>query len=89
MDSPSTHAEDKQLIAERRRKLAGSRAKAGVTYPNDFKLAHRALPRTQRHGDIDKRGLAPHAVGVSVAGRMVLKCVIRNVIRFPTLRREA
>ena len=76
MDTPATHADDNQLIAERRTKLAALRAKGGVTFPNDFKPQHRALPLAQSYGSIENEVLEPQAVEVSVAGRMVLKRVM-------------
>ncbi|MFY8018148.1 MAG: OB-fold nucleic acid binding domain-containing protein, partial [Inhella sp.] len=76
MDTPATHADDNQLIAERRTKLAALRAKGGVTFPNDFKPQHRALPLAQSYGNIENEVLEPQAVEVSVAGRMVLKRVM-------------
>lgn len=77
MDSPATHADDNQLIAERRAKLAALREKArstgGVTFPNDFKPQHRALPLAQQYGQLLNEELEGLAVEVSIAGRMMLK----------------
>ena len=78
MDTPQTtpHADDNQLIAERRAKLAALRAEVKVPFPNDFKPAHRALALAQQYGQLDNEALEPQAVEVSVAGRMMLKRVM-------------
>ncbi len=68
--------DENQLITERREKLAALRAKTAVPFPNDFKPQHRALPLTQRYGDLDNETLEPQAVSVSVAGRLMLKRVM-------------
>ncbi|MCV2364666.1 lysine--tRNA ligase [Paucibacter sp. DJ1R-11] len=68
--------DENQLITERREKLAALRAKTAVPFPNDFKPQHRALPLTQRYGDLDNETLEPQAVAVSVAGRLMLKRVM-------------
>ena len=68
--------DENQLITERREKLAALRAKTAVPFPNDFKPQHRALPLTQRYGDLDNETLEPQAVSVSVAARLMLKRVM-------------
>ncbi|MBB5204505.1 lysyl-tRNA synthetase class 2 [Inhella inkyongensis] len=70
------HADENQLIAERRAKLAERRQRGGVVFPNDFKPEHRALPLGQRYGEIPNEELEPQAIEVSVAGRIMLKRVM-------------
>lgn len=69
-------ADDNQLIAERRDKLAALRAANPVPFPNDFKPQHRAAPLHAQYGETDNEALEPQAVKVSVAGRMMLKRVM-------------
>ena len=69
-------ADDNQLIAERREKLAALRAATAVPFPNDFKPQHRAAPLQAQYGDVPNEELEPQAVKVSVAGRMMLKRVM-------------
>ena len=76
MDSTAPHADDNQLIAERRAKLAERRKQGGVVFPNDFKPEHRALPLAQQYGELPNEELEPQGVTVSVAGRMMLKRVM-------------
>jgi lysyl-tRNA synthetase class 2 len=76
MDSTAPHADDNQLIAERRAKLAERRQQGGVVFPNDFKPEHRALPLAQQYGELPNEELEPQGVTVSVAGRMMLKRVM-------------
>ncbi len=67
-------ADDHQVFAERRAKLARLR-EAGVAFPNDFHPAHRAGPLLQHHGFKSREDLEREPVKVSLAGRMVLKRV--------------
>ena len=76
MDSTAPHADDNQLIAERRANLAERRKQGGVVFPNDFKPEHRALPLAQQYGELPNEELEPQGVTVSVAGRMMLKRVM-------------
>ena len=69
-------ADDNQLIAERREKLAAIRAATAVPFPNDFKPQHRAAALHAQYGDTDNEALEPQAIRVSVAGRMMLKRVM-------------
>ena len=77
MEPHAPHADENQLIAERRAKLADRREKAkqsgGVVFPNDFKPQHRALPLAQTYGDVANEELEPQAIEVSVGGRIMLK----------------
>jgi len=68
--------DENQLITERREKLAAIRAKTAVPFPNDFKPQHRALPLSQRYGELSNEDLEPQAVAISVAGRLMLKRVM-------------
>ncbi|MCV2368276.1 lysine--tRNA ligase [Roseateles oligotrophus] len=68
--------DENQLITERREKLAALRAVNPVPFPNDFKPQHRALPLSQRYGNLENEELEPQAVAVSVAGRLMLKRVM-------------
>jgi len=77
-------ADENQLIAERREKLAAIRS-AGVAFPNDFKPAHHAADLHHRHGQVPNDELEPQAVKVSVAGRMMLKRVMGKAC-FATLQ---
>ncbi|MCB1995903.1 MAG: lysine--tRNA ligase, partial [Rhodoferax sp.] len=77
-------ADDNQLIAERRQKLAAIRAQ-GVAFPNDFKPAHHAADLHHRHGQVPNEELEPQAVKVAVAGRMMLKRVMGKAC-FATLQ---
>jgi lysyl-tRNA synthetase class 2 len=82
-------ADENQLIAERRDKLAALRAKAKAAgtaaFPNDFKPRHRAAELHQRYGQIPNDELEPQAVEVAVAGRMMLKRVMGKAC-FATLQ---
>jgi lysyl-tRNA synthetase class 2 len=73
-------AEENQLIAERREKLAAIRAQAtasgAAAFPNDFKPKHHALDLQRRHGEVPNEALEAQPVAVSVAGRMMLKRVM-------------
>jgi lysyl-tRNA synthetase class 2 len=73
---PTPAADDNQLIAERREKLAAIRAATAVPFPNDFKPQHRAAALHAQYGETDNDALEPQAVKVSVAGRMMLKRVM-------------
>ncbi len=70
-----SHADENQLITERREKLAALRA-AGIAFPNDFKPTHHAADLHQQHGHIENAELEPQAIAVKVAGRMMLKRVM-------------
>ena len=63
---PNAQADDNQLIAERREKLAALRAANPVPFPNDFKPQHRALPLQQQYGELENDALEPQAVKVTV-----------------------
>lgn len=77
-------ADDNQLIAERREKLAAIRQK-GVAFPNDFKPKHHARDLLQRHGGQANEEIEPQAIVVSLGGRMMLKRVMGKA-SFATLQ---
>jgi lysyl-tRNA synthetase class 2 len=74
--TPTPAADDNQLIAERREKLAAIRAATAVPFPNDFKPEHRAAALHAQYGETDNDALEPQAIRVSVAGRMMLKRIM-------------
>jgi len=82
--APAAAADDNQLIAERREKLAAIRA-AGAAFPNDFKPRHHAADLHHRYGAVPNEELEGQAVTVSVAGRMMLKRVMGKAC-FATLQ---
>ncbi|HSQ70946.1 MAG TPA: amino acid--tRNA ligase-related protein, partial [Rubrivivax sp.] len=82
--APTPAADDNQLIAERREKLAAIRA-TGIAFPNDFKPRHQAADLHHRFGELPNEELEPQAVGVAVAGRMMLKRVMGKAC-FATLQ---
>jgi lysyl-tRNA synthetase class 2 len=73
-DLPVPPADDHQVFAERRAKLAKLR-ESGPAFPNDFVPAHRAATLLADHADATREALEASAVAVSIAGRMVLKRV--------------
>ncbi len=77
-------ADENQLIAERREKLAAIRRR-GIAFPNDFKPRDRAAELIRKHGDSTNEELEPLAVQVSVAGRLMLKRVMGKA-SFATLQ---
>jgi lysyl-tRNA synthetase, class II len=68
-------AEENQVIAERRAKLAALRA-AGNAYPNDFRRTALAADLHAAHDAKDNAALEAAAIRVAVAGRMMLKRVM-------------
>ncbi|WP_374675023.1 lysine--tRNA ligase [Ideonella sp.] len=88
--APATPAaDDNQLIAERREKLAQLRVQAQAegraAFPNDFKPSHHAADLHHRHGQVPNEELEPQGVKVAVAGRMMLKRVMGKAC-FATLQ---
>ncbi len=73
-------ADDNQLMAERREKLAALRVRAKATgvaaFPNDFKPQHQAADLHHSHGQMPNEELEPLAFKVAVAGRLMLKRVM-------------
>src|SRR5512134_168266 len=68
-------ADENQIIAERRAKLAALRTD-GPAFPNDFLREHVAGDLAARYGDLDREALAQANVEVVLAGRMMLKRVM-------------
>jgi len=68
-------ADENQIIAERRAKLAALRAD-GPAFPNDFVREHVAGDLTARYGTLDRGALAQANIEVVLAGRMMLKRVM-------------
>ena len=76
--------DENPLITERREKLQALRA-AGVAFPNDFKPRHHAADLHQKYSQVPGDELEPQAIGVAVAGRMMLKRVMGKAC-FATLQ---
>jgi lysyl-tRNA synthetase, class II len=77
-------ADDNQLMAERREKLAALRQQ-GIAFPNDVKPEHRAADLFAQYDGLSKEELDPMSIEVSVAGRMMLKRVMGKA-SFATLQ---
>jgi lysyl-tRNA synthetase class 2 len=73
--TPPAPADENQIIAERRAKLAALRA-AGPAFPNDFERTHQAGELQAGYGALDREALAQQNVEVVLAGRMMLKRVM-------------
>ncbi|MBA3771753.1 MAG: lysine--tRNA ligase [Ramlibacter sp.] len=77
---PVPHADENQLIAERREKLKAlreaQRQGKGMAFPNDFKPGHRAADLVAHHADKSTELLAQQGTAASIAGRMMLKRVM-------------
>jgi len=65
-------ADENQLIAERREKLAALRAQ-GIAYPNDFKPRDHALALHRAHEAKSNEELEAHPITACIGGRMMLK----------------
>ncbi len=72
--APAAGADENQIIAERRAKLARLR-EAGPAFPNDARPADRAGTLIEAHDALDREQLEQAAIKVSIAGRMMLKRV--------------
>lgn len=70
--------EDNQIVAERRAKLKAIRAR-GIAYPNDFRRKDLAQALQEQYAGLDPDALETGAIGVAVAGRMMLKRVMGKV----------
>jgi lysyl-tRNA synthetase class 2 len=75
MSNPPEGQDENQIIAERRARLAELR-KAGSAFPNDFRRDHVAAELHKACGDKANEDLEPKSIGVSVAGRVMLKRVM-------------
>ena len=79
MTEPTTPAADEnQIIAERRAKLAELRAR-GPAFPNDFRRTHLAGDLHATYGHLERDALEQANVEVATAGRMMLKRVMGKV----------
>jgi len=76
--------DENRIIAERREKLDALRA-AGNAYPNDFRRTALAADLHAAHDGKDNAALEADAIGVAVAGRMMLKRVMGKAC-FATLQ---
>jgi lysyl-tRNA synthetase class 2 len=72
---PAAVADENQIIAERRAKLAKLR-EAGPAFPNDFARTHRAGDLQAGYEHMSRDELAAKNIEVAVAGRMLLKRVM-------------
>ena len=72
---PAAAADENQIIAERRAKLAALRAQ-GQPFPNDFRRDALAADLHAQHGAKTNEELEPLGIRVAVAGRMMLKRVM-------------
>ena len=85
----TTFHDENQLMVERREKLKVLRKNEadgkGAAFPNDIKPEHRAEALFAKYGDLGNEELAPLAVKVHVAGRMMLKRVMGKA-SFSTLQ---
>jgi lysyl-tRNA synthetase class 2 len=77
-------ADENQIIAERRAKLAASRT-AGQAFPNDFRRDVLAADLHAAHGGKCNEELEPAGIRAAVAGRMMLKRVMGKAC-FATLQ---
>jgi lysyl-tRNA synthetase class 2 len=77
-------ADENQVIAERRAKLAALRA-SGNAYPNDFRRDAMASDLHAAHDGEDNAALDAASIRVAVAGRMMLKRVMGKAC-FATLQ---
>ncbi|MFY9260234.1 MAG: lysine--tRNA ligase [Gallionella sp.] len=74
-DTPIAHADENQIITERRHKLAAIR-QAGVAFPNDFDREHMAGELHTQYEHLTPEELEAAHIQVAVAGRMMLKRVM-------------
>src|SRR5512144_2020996 len=84
IDPPVTPADENQIIAERRGKLAALRA-AGNAYPNDFRRDALAAELHERYDARSNEELESLGIEAAVAGRMMLKRVMGKAC-FATLQ---
>jgi lysyl-tRNA synthetase class 2 len=84
MSTPDTPLDENHVIAERRTKLSGLREQ-GIAFPNDYVPRDRADALITRAEGLDREALAAATIGVSLAGRMVLKRV-QGKASFATLQ---
>jgi lysyl-tRNA synthetase class 2 len=82
--APPPHADENQITAERRAKLAALRAQ-GNAFPNDFRRDSLAADLHRDHDAKTNEELEPLHLHVTVAGRMMLKRVMGKAC-FATLQ---
>jgi lysyl-tRNA synthetase class 2 len=82
--APAEPADENQIVAERRAKLADLRTR-GNAYPNDFRRDALAAGLHAQFDELDNEALEPRAQKVAVAGRMMLKRVMGKAC-FATLQ---
>ena len=82
--SPAAAADENQVIAERRAKLAGLRG-VGNAFPNDFRRDALAADLHAQHDAKTNEELEPLGIEAAVAGRMLLKRVMGKA-SFATLQ---
>jgi lysyl-tRNA synthetase class 2 len=79
MNDPTVPAADEnQIIAERRSKLAELRTR-GPAFPNDFRRTHQAGELHAKYDSLQREALEQTNADVGVAGRMMLKRVMGKV----------
>jgi lysyl-tRNA synthetase class 2 len=83
-NSPAAAVDENQIIAERRAKLATTRER-GQPFPNDFRRDALSADLHARYGATANEELETLAIGVAVAGRMMLKRVMGKA-SFATLQ---
>ncbi len=71
-ETPAAVADDNQILAERRAKLAALRAQ-GPAFPNDFRRSHLAAELHAAHDAAEGEALAAAGIEVAVSGRLMLK----------------
>jgi lysyl-tRNA synthetase class 2 len=74
-DTPIAHADENQIITERRHKLAAIR-QVGVAFPNDFNRENMAGELHTQYAHLTTEELEAAQIKVAVAGRMMLKRVM-------------
>ena len=68
-------SDDNDIVASRRQKLTELRRR-GIAYPNEFDRSDFAEELHGRYGDSSKEALESEAVGVKIAGRIMLRRVM-------------
>lgn len=71
-EEKDARADDNHIVAERRNKLAGLRAR-GKPFPNDFRRTRTARELHDAYGDRSKEELAEANIDATIAGRIMLR----------------
>ena len=74
-EAASVQPDENHVIAERREKLKAIREQ-GVAFPNDFRPEHIAQSLHDSYDAVEAEALESQALGVAIAGRMMLKRVM-------------